>query len=388
MRVFGVGFTAVAACVAIAAASATGAAKTCQFDRGGRCTSFGAVARTIDAIVRSQMAQGGGKAAIVRVDIGSRTVVNRGLGFSIAGVPATPAMHFRPGSMVIPLLTTLALQLQDEGRLNLDQKLARWYPHYPNARRVTLRMLASVTSGYPDYIQENPPFQKAELADPFRQWTDDELLHYAFATGSTACDPGKCLHYAHTNFILLGRVLQKITGESVTTMITRRFLRPLGMRQTRITKLPDIPAPVLHAFVNERGVYEESTYWSPSWGIGTGLVMTSNAGDLIKMIRAIGSGRLLSRSAERQLVAPVSRGLPGANAKIDYALGILAARGWMFQNPNFNGYYGVLGYLPARRISILVENTEGPKAVEGKNISVAIFKKLTQYLSPGHAIAG
>ena len=97
-----------------------------------------------------------GYGAIVSVDVGGRTLINRGLGLSIPGVPVTPNMYFRAGSMSIPALTTIALQLQDERKLNLDAPLSRWFPHYPNASRVTLRMLASVTSGYPDFIQENP----------------------------------------------------------------------------------------------------------------------------------------------------------------------------------------------------------------------------------------
>ena len=92
-------------------------------------------------------------------------------------------MHFRLGSMSIPFLTTVLLQLEEEGRLSLDDPLAKWLPSsgYPNADRVTPGMLARSTSGYPDWIQGNPTFVSALLADPFRTWTESELLGYAFA---------------------------------------------------------------------------------------------------------------------------------------------------------------------------------------------------------------
>ena len=160
-------------------------------------------------------------------------------------------MKWRPGSMAIPMLTTLALQLQEQGKLSLDDTLSKWYPDYPNADKVTLRMLSSVTSGYPDYIQENPPFQAAQLAEPFRQWTDDELLQYAFAL-PVVCDPGTCFHYAHTNFILLGRVVEQVSGKSVTELLQTKFLDPLGLSDTKITKDPAIPEPALHAYTSER----------------------------------------------------------------------------------------------------------------------------------------
>jgi hypothetical protein len=108
---------------------------------------------------------------------------------------------------------------------------------------------------------------------------------------------------------------------------------------------------------------------------------------MTRAFRAVGQGKLVSRSAERQLVAPLSAGLPGAlPSPFYFGLGIVTNNGWMIQNPEFNGYYGVVGYLPTRRLSILVESTHGPNAVPGKNISSLIFAALTRYLSPERSL--
>ena len=384
-RVLSVGTIAALACAIVGAfpAAAGAGVMRCpsgQFDRGGTCTSFASAAKRVVSITRSVMSGEDGEGTILRVDVGNRTLVSRGLGLSMAGVRVTPDMNFRVGSMAIPALTTIALQLQDERRLNLDDKLSRWYPNYPNADRITLRMLASVTSGYPDYIQENPPFQKVLLEDVFRQWTDNELLDYAFAQ-PIVCEPGTCFHYAHTNFILLGRVLEKVTKQSTTQLMMNRIIRPLGLRDTRITKLPFIPPPVLHAYSDERGVYEDSTYWSPSWGLGNGQLWTSTARDMIPFIRAIGTGKLISRSAFRQFTAPLSKGLPGAPATADYGLGIAIANGWLIQNPVINGYAGILAYLPSQKIAVLIESTQGSKST-AQSIATDIFKAITPYLTP------
>jgi CubicO group peptidase (beta-lactamase class C family) len=381
-------FFAALACAIIAAfpASAGAGVTRCpsgKFDRGGTCTSFASAAKRVVSITRSVMSSEDGEGTILRVDIGNRTLVNRGLGLSMAGVPVTPEMNFRVGSMAIPALTTIALQLQDQRRLNLNDKLSRWYPNYPNADRVTLRMLASVTSGYPDFIQENPPFQKAQLENVFRQWTDDELLDYAFAQ-PIVCAPGSCFHYAHTNFVLLGRVLEKVTKQSTTQLMMNRIIRPLGLRDTRITKLPFIPSPVLHAYSDERGVHEDSTYWSPSWGLGNGELWTSTARDMIPFIRAIGTGKLISRSAFRQFTAPLSKGLPGAPSTAEYGLGIAIGNGWLIQNPVINGYAGILAYLPSQKIAVLIESTHGSKST-AQSIATDIFKAITPYLTPNNA---
>ena len=94
----------------------------------------GADARGIVQIARQVMRERGLEAVIVRVDRGRRTIVRAALGQSIPGVPATAGMHFRLGSMSIPFLTTVLLQLEEEGRLSLDDPLANW------KRRVTEMM--------------------------------------------------------------------------------------------------------------------------------------------------------------------------------------------------------------------------------------------------------
>jgi hypothetical protein len=149
--------------------------------------------------------------------------------------------------------------------------------------------------------------------------------------------------------------------------------------------LPFIPSPVLHAYSSERHVYEDSTFWSPSWGIGTGVLWTSNASDMITLFKALGTSRLVSRSSFRQMIAPLSNGLPGAPTPTAYGLGMVTIKGWLFQNPVINGYTGIAAYLPAQRIAIVIESTLGPNATV-ESVATRVFKALTDYLSPNNAI--
>ena len=137
-------------------------------------------AEQIIRITRQVMRENHLMAAIVRVQRGRRPVVTAALGNTMTNVPATPDMSWRIGSIAIPFMTTVMLQLRDEGKLSLNDTVSKWYPRYPNADKVTLKMLAHVTSGYPDFIQENPTFQAVLLSNPFRQFYQQELLRYAF----------------------------------------------------------------------------------------------------------------------------------------------------------------------------------------------------------------
>jgi CubicO group peptidase (beta-lactamase class C family) len=242
-------------------------------------------------------------------------------------------------------------------------------------------MLANSTSGYPDSVQGNPTFQALQLANVFYRWTPAQLLSYSFAL-PPACDPGACFHYAHTNFTVLSMVLEKVTGQSVPTLIRKRFLRPLRMRDSRVSTLPAMPQPVLHAYSRDRGVYEDSTYWSTTWGVPQ-ILMTSTARDMITMIRALGTGKLFSRRSARQFYTSYSNGLPGA-PKIGFGLGIALRDGWLFQNPVLNGYAGILGYLPKRKISILIESTNTADAAPGQGDAFPIFRQFMHYLTPGN----
>ncbi len=130
------------------------------------CASFDEAGREIEDLVDASVESNGLRAAIVRVDVGERKVANVAEGESMPGVPASRKVHFRMGSMAIPYLINLTLQLQDDGRLSLDDTVSEWLPDAPNADQVTLRMLASSTSGYPDWIQGNPAFVEALFEIP------------------------------------------------------------------------------------------------------------------------------------------------------------------------------------------------------------------------------
>ena len=184
--------------VAVAALSlAAGVAQSAS------AASRGAEARRVVSIARAVMREQHLAGMIVRVDRGNRQVVTAALGESMTGVPVTRDMRFRIGSESIPIHTTVLLQLQQEGHLDLDDPISKYLPSsgVPNADRVTLRMLGHSISGYPDWIQGNPAApSRSCLPTRSGSGSDHELLDHAFAQ-PLICAPGACFHYAHTNFL-------------------------------------------------------------------------------------------------------------------------------------------------------------------------------------------
>ena len=112
-------------------------------------------AGAIVALARDIMDKQDVKAVIVRVTIDGQEIVTEALGESMTGVPATTDMHFRNGAVAISYVSTLLLRLVDQKVVTLDDPLATWMPDLPDADQVTLHMLANLTAGYPDFVQ-NP----------------------------------------------------------------------------------------------------------------------------------------------------------------------------------------------------------------------------------------
>ena len=349
--------------------------------------SRGAEAREVMSVARAVMGEQHLAGLILRVDRGNRHVVTAALGESMTGVPVTRGMHFRMGSESIPYLTTILLQLQQEGRLDLDDPLSKYLPDsgVPNADRVTLRMLGHSISGYPDWIQGNQAFVDILLANPFRLWNDQELLDHALAQ-PLICEPGACFHYAHTNFLLLGQVVTAVTGQPFAKLVRRRIFRPLGLRDTTITRTAKMPEPALHAYGTDRGPYEDTSSWSPSWGLGKGQLMVSTIGDVAASARSILGARLISRSSERQFVerpAVIKTPIPD----LSYGLGVLLTGDWRVQNPYVNNYGGVMAYLPDERLSISIVATKGMNAdFNGGNPSETVLARLADTIAPGHPV--
>jgi len=363
-------------------------------------------AAAILRILRNRMASDHLRAAIVRVTIDGKELVTEAMGESMTGVPATRDMHVRNGAIAISYVATLLLQLVDEKRVSLDDKLSRWLPEIPNAHRVTLGQLARMTSGYRDYVIGNAAFEKTLYANPFRQFTPQELLSYANLK-SLWYEPGTSWNYAHTNYVILGLALERITGQSIPALMQDRIFGPSPLRNTLDPGgTPQMAQPVLHAFSSERRqalglapatrFYEESTYWNPSWTLTRGAVQYTTIADMATSAEAIGTGRLLSPESHRLQVAPTLRGFGkpiqgcATCATLDhhytYGIGIVLSGPWLLQNPLFSGQAGVMAYLPSKKIAIAVAVTFDEAAFDKtggyNNAADTIFREIGALLAP------
>ena len=165
-------------------------------------------------------------------------------------MPATPGMHFRNGAIAFAYVATLLMEYVDEHKVSLNETINRWVPTLPEANKVTLKMLANQTSGYPDF-ETDPAWTAAFNANPFQIFTYQERLNYAFRR-PVQFKPGTNWSYSHTNFMILGRILSIIGKEPLATLLQQKVIGPMGLTNTTSSDTSAMPEPVLHSFSSER----------------------------------------------------------------------------------------------------------------------------------------
>jgi CubicO group peptidase (beta-lactamase class C family) len=367
-----------------------------------------APATAIAKIVQDAMKTYHLRAVIVKITQDGSPVTTQAFGESMTGVPATTAMHFRNGAVAFEYLSTLLLEFVDEHKVTLNDTIGRWMPALPEADKVTLKMLANQTTGYPDF-ETDPAWLAAWNADPFHIWTFNERLKYAFSRPLQFA-PGTNWSYSHTNFMILGEILAKIGHQPLDTLLQEKVLDPMGLTNTTGTQTSAIPAPVLHSFSSERRValsippdgsfYEEATFWNTQWGTPTGANETTDIDDMATTAAEVGTGALLSRSSYHAMTDPNLLGFGHKQSDCaptcftqtnlyNFGLGVVRTGSWLLQDPLLSGEGATEAYLPAQKIAIAVVVTFLPGAFDSQgnypNSSEPIFRAIGTYLAPDDA---
>jgi D-alanyl-D-alanine carboxypeptidase len=293
-----------------------------------------------------------------------------------------PDFFSRIGSVTKTFTVTALLQLADQGRLGLDDPIARYVDEVPRGDEITLRQLARMQSGLYNYTATEQ-FDQALRTDPHRHFVPQELLDWAFAQPEVF-PPGAGFDYSNTNLVLLGLVVEKVSGQSLPDYFRERILMPLGMSQTNLPTTNALSDPHAQGYTDQTGPVTIATDWDPSWAWAAG-GMISTLDDLRIWAPAVATGRLLSPGMQAQRMQMV--GVPGYPPPSGYGLGITDNGGWIGHGGALPGYESVIGYLPERQTTLVILiNTDIPYKDQSRGHVASVANSITKIIAPQHVM--
>jgi D-alanyl-D-alanine carboxypeptidase len=216
------------------------------------------------------------------------------------------------------------LELVGEGKLALDDSVEHWLPGLvPNGGNITIRELLNHTSGIYNYVDDRG-FDETEVADPTHIWSPRQLI--AVATSHPPLfEPGRGWSYSNTNYVILGLVVEAVTGTPLEQQLRARLFEPLTLGSTSYVPAPDTSGTLAHAFIGSATLpgipsgtlVDVTTLLNGSWFWGAAAIV-SNGDDVSKFFAALLRGRIMPASllALMKTVAPDS----------DYGLGLMRVR--------------------------------------------------------------
>jgi len=281
----------------------------------------------------------------------------------------------RIGSITKTFVATVILQLVDESKIGLDDKLDIYYPDYPNSENITIRQMLDMTSGIPDYI-ENPEVLKSFLYDRLDKYTPAQLYDITKSMTPTFA-PGTGWNYSNGNYNILGMMIEKVTRNKIENEIIKRVLVPLGLINTSYPLLPEMTGQYNHGYMRDTLAKEfvDVTVMDPSitWAAGC---MISNIDDLKIYGDALAKGNLLSPEIQEERLKWVSTGVIGF---VKYGLGIFNLGGFIGHNGGITGYNTTMGYNP--ELDALIITSVNEYGVNG-GISDHVFTTVAKIVFP------
>jgi D-alanyl-D-alanine carboxypeptidase len=276
--------------------------------RGGQAQDSAAVARAIDSILAASYPANGPGAAVL-VTRGGRVLLRKGYGLANVerGTAVTPETVFRIASVTKVFAATAALLLADQGRIALDSPVTTYLPDYPAAGRgITVRHLLSHTAGLPEYLDRPDVFAFVGQERPVQD------LVASFRDRPAVFAPGERDAYSNSGYILLGAILERVSGIGFGELVRTRIFAPLGMRSTACAAPLAGVAGLAEAYEPER-----TAGGPPDWNrlvVARPYTMSalhaaggcvSTVDDLFRFEDALIGGRLLRAETLAHSLAPV-----------------------------------------------------------------------------------
>jgi len=281
----------------------------------------------------------------VLVADGDKVLLSQGYGFADVewNIPNAPMAKFRIGSITKQFTAACVLLLQERGKLNLSDPIKIYLPDSPATwDTITLYNLLTHTSGIPN-------FTGGPAWDAYKQTahTPDETIAL-FRNRPLDFVPGEKFAYSNSNYILLGIIIEKVSGLSYEEFLQENILTPLGMIDTGVDRDAAILPERVQGYDPVPGGFAHALSASMTIPYAAGFLY-STTGDLLKWEQGLFGGKVLSACSLKTMTTPY---------KGDYAMGLFVMdakhHGVITHNGTIDGFDDSLNYYPDKRLTIIV----------------------------------
>ena len=300
---------------------------SCATSSGGSQQFSQEVQDNLNSAVDAKMAEFGVPGAIVGVWVPGKGewLSCKGKADIKTGAAPTIDDHVRIASVTKTFTATVILQLVDEERLKLADTLDKFDlgVTVPNSDKITIRNLLNMTSGLFNVTADDDNFWGKFLADPTAPWTPKQLVDIAIAHGAVS-PPGQDYEYNNTNYVLLGMIIEKLTGSTAGREITSRIIDKLGLKNTSFPTAAEMPAPFMHGYMPDANIPDNNggpavidmsvETPTPFYTAGG---MVSDLMDLKTWVQALANGKLLSAEMHKEQLTFAPPNTPS------YGLGVM-----------------------------------------------------------------
>ena len=317
-------------------------------------TTFAQDAARLDQFVQSYATSRGFMGSVL-VARGADVVFSKGYGSANLewNIPNSPATKFRLGSLTKQFTAASILLLEERSRLKTEDLVSKHLPDAPPAwRGITIAHLLTHTSGIPSFTgfpeyQSREPF--AVSTQQIVSWFRDKPLEF---------QPGEKFNYSNSGYVLLGYIIERLTGESYGRFVQQNIFTPLGMKDSGYDSNS--------AIISNRAAGYSA---GPNGPVNAGFIhmsiphaagaLYSTTGDLLRWEQGLFVGKLLTTASLQKMTAP---------AKNDYAFGLVvtSANGHkvIMHNGGIEGFNTMLSYFPDDKLTVVVLSNMNNPAVD------------------------
>jgi D-alanyl-D-alanine carboxypeptidase len=350
----------------------------------------------------------GGVLGLMRVSDGAKMLVATGMAEPVSTVdldqdswttrtPMTTGAHTRIASVSKTFTAIVILMLVDKELISLDQRIDDFFPGLvPNSDIITVRNLLNMTSGLYDHENYLPLVEYILCGDLTTYFSPEELIEMSntYSDGKVLFQPGEYFKYTNTNFTILAMIAQAVTGKSYKNLVTELIIDKLGLTGTIVPGNTDVnmPQPFAHGYdiPGYQGLgqicvgqdfWKDYSVQNMSWDLGAGSIV-STADDLLRFIKAVYTGELLSPQLRDAMFTPPAITDFDGGGPSRYGFGIFIWPGHLIGHDGSNfGYNTAMDYEDGYYYSVLVNAGMGIVSPDGTQKTGSVFEILADVQS-------